>query len=118
MFRFRRKKEEPKPEKKALYARFDAGKAPEFEFDKYMKNGTLYDGAFYKVVDVDMGWCSTDIKLEGVQDRFNSVAFDFYMVENGNMIPHDIYEDPAYNPYIKVTDAGNNDSSSELQPNM
>ena len=29
--RIRRKKEEPKPEKKALYARFDAGKAPEFE---------------------------------------------------------------------------------------
>lgn len=54
------------------------------------------------VVDgVSMGQSSTTITLAaGLQGGFNSVHFEFYKQVDDELVKHDIYRDPEYNPYI------------------
>ena len=53
-------------------------------------------GKEYEVEHVSMGQSHTYVYLKGYEGGFNSVHFDFY--EDG--VPHNIYRDPRYNPYI------------------
>ena len=59
----------------------------------------LVEGVAYQVQRVDMGDCSTKIYLTDFPGNyFNSVNFKFV---NDDGVEHDIYRDPAYNPYIR-----------------
>jgi len=58
---------------------------------------------FYEVKKVSMGQSSTSIILEFAEVRIwlNSSNFEFYLKDDeGNYIPHNIYNDKDYNPYI------------------
>ena len=48
-----------------------------------------------------MGGSSTDIELEGFTCTFNSVNFDFFRKEDDEIVPHDIYRDEVYNPFLR-----------------
>lgn len=80
-----------------LYAKFvhpDQG----MEYDKkQVREVGLEVGRKYEVSCVDMGQSYTSIWLAGYKNSFNSVHFEFYD-EDG--LPHDIYDDPDYNPYL------------------
>lgn len=81
-----------------LYARFmhpDYGYPDDGE--RAAKAG-LVVGKRYLVEDVDMGQSYTSIKLDCIDELFNSVLFEF---EKEDYSPINIYADPKYNPYIR-----------------
>ena len=81
-----------------LYAKVtnpDAGLAYDRE-----KAEKLCAGYYYEVSGVEMGGSHTSIYLEGMKTAFNSVNFTFYRRGIGNFVEYDIFDDPAYNPYI------------------
>ena len=89
--------------KKRLYAVYKepAGYDSEVkDFEALEKAGQLKAGECYVVESVDMGSSHTDIYLQGVDLPLNSIAFDFYEMENGQLVEHDIYDDSELNPYI------------------
>ena len=55
-------------------------------------------GDVFKVTAVDMGKWHTDI-YEG-DKVYNSIYFDFFLDAECTQ-PHDIYEDPYFNPYLR-----------------
>ena len=59
------------------------------------KNHKLND--VFKVTGIDMGSWHTDV-FEG-DKCYNSVFFDFFLDAECTK-PHDIYEDPEFNPYL------------------
>ena len=79
-----------------LYAKFvnaDCG----YDSDKRkVRDAGLELGRKYEVKHIEMGGWHTDVWLEGYRGSFNSVHFDFYVDD----MPHDIYNDPDYNPYL------------------
>lgn len=55
----------------------------------------------YQVERVSMGQSSTSVRLVGFSGGFNSVNLTFSKKNSeGVFVPHDIYRDPQYNPYI------------------
>lgn len=68
-----------------------------YERDKERCKENLVLTERYLVTSVDMSQCITYITLSGLSGRFNSVNFEF---ENEDESPHNIYEDPTYNPYL------------------
>lgn len=82
---------------KQLYAKvvtFDAG----FEYDKEQIRANHTLGDVFEVTLIDMGGCHTDV-YEG-DKYYNSVFFDFFLDAECTK-PHDIYEDPDFNPYLR-----------------
>ncbi|AWD90575.1 hypothetical protein KNT87_gp285 [Erwinia phage Cronus] len=85
--------------KMTLYAKFvsptsgyahDQKKVEDFELNSML------------VVDsISMGQSSTTITLAGLQGGFNSVHFEFYKQVDDELVKHNIYRDPEYNPYIR-----------------
>ena len=68
------------------------------------KEGQLQRGQLYVVEEVKMGNYSTLITLQGLPNRYkmlNSVAFNFFVMENNRVKTHDIFSDPEYNPYAQ-----------------
>lgn len=74
-------------------------------------NGNTYDeqtcrayldyGWTYEVEEVNMGTSYTEIKLVDFDVYFNSVNFIFFkMNEDDELIEHNIFNDPEYNPYL------------------
>jgi len=53
-------------------------------------------GEMYKVSFISMGGSYTTVYLEGTDEGFNSVQFEFYEDDKR----HNIFKDPAYNPYL------------------
>ena len=81
---------------KELYAKYAH---PNYGYDddqKDCRDAGLVLNKGYKVKDVNMSKSSTRIQLAGVKGAFNSVNFDFYMVEKV-----DITSMPEYNPYLQ-----------------
>lgn len=80
-----------------LYARF---MYPDYGYphdgEQAAKAG-LVVGKRYLVEDVDMGQSYTSIKLDCIDEPFNSVLFEF----EEDYSPVDIYADPRYNPYAR-----------------
>lgn len=57
--------------------------------------------SYYPVRSVEMGQSSTSFALKDTDGHYNSVNFTFYQnTGNGEMVEHDIYSDPKYNPYL------------------
>ncbi len=87
---------------KQLYAKYvndNAGREDEREEVKEL----FIFHQFYPVEKIDMGQSHTNVTLKGFKGVFNSVFFEFffYDTQTGIWIPHDIFADPDYNPYIK-----------------
>lgn len=82
----------------ARYVNFNGGMNGEAE----EVADVLVQNQYYKVADVDMGQSMTHIRLKGFEGIFNSVFFEFYFLENGEFVEHDIFDDPDYNPYIEL----------------
>lgn len=80
---------------KQLYARFEH---PNSSFQR--ASADLDPNLFYKVEQIFMGGYSTDIQLE-CRDTYNSVVFEFYLDVDGEKVPHNIFSDPDYNPYLR-----------------
>ena len=59
----------------------------------FEKAGKLKRGELYVVEKVDKGSSHTDIYLEGFDLPLNSVAFDFFTMEKGQLVDYDIYGD-------------------------
>ena len=74
----------------AKYLHTDVGTT----FDQWNGETKLELGKEYRVRKVDMAPFYTDIQLDGVDGKFNSLLFDFF--EDGK--PIDIYRSPKYNP--------------------
>lgn len=55
-------------------------------------------GDKFKVTDVRMGDTSTSIYLEGYNQAFNSILFEF---QKANGVSYDIYNDPKYNDRLR-----------------
>lgn len=55
-------------------------------------------GDKFKVTDVRMGNTSTSIYLEGYNQAFNSILFEF---QKANGVSYDIYNDPKYNDRLR-----------------
>ena len=82
------------------------------QFQELEKANILQKGELYTVANVDMRSSHTDIALEELYyderldemrhhiEGLNSVAFEFYQMEKGQLVEHDIYEDKRYNPYL------------------
>ena len=81
----------------AKYCHYDAG----YPSDKKTCKRELEREGIYKVKAVHMGGSSTDIELEGFTHTFNSVNFDFFRKEDDELVPHDIYRDEVYNPFLR-----------------
>ena len=58
----------------------------------------LTEGVFYDVDYISMGQSSTSVFLVGSAVSYNSLCFKFY--EDDKEI--DIFQDPRFNPYIKI----------------
>lgn len=56
-------------------------------------------GQKFKVTDIRMGNTSTSIYLEGYNQAFNSILFEF---QKANGISYDIYSDPKYNDRLRL----------------
>lgn len=79
-----------------LYAKFvNPNAGTDYDKEK-VREAELEVGRKYKVIRIEMGSWHTDVWLEGYARAFNSVHFDFYEGD----LPHDIYSDPNYNPYL------------------
>lgn len=93
--------------KKRLYAIYKHPAGYEGEkmlFVSAEKEGELERGQLYVVEDVKMGNYFTFITLQGLPNRYkmlNSVAFNFFVMENNKVTPHDIFSDPEYNHYVQ-----------------
>lgn len=53
----------------------------------------LVEGCFYNVVDTDIGRCSSEVYLEGINYGFNSVMFEYYDEDNNEIDIIDYYMD-------------------------
>lgn len=87
---------------KQLYAKYvndNAGREDEREEAKEL----FIFHQFYPVEKIDMGQSHTSVTLKGFKGSFNSVFFEFffYDTQTGIWIPHDIFADPDYNPYLE-----------------
>lgn len=81
-----------------LYAkivRMDAGHA---DGDLLIENGYKL-GDVLEVTKIDMGSSYTWVTATD-GDIYNSIHFEFFD-DKECRVPHDIYEDPIYNPYIR-----------------
>lgn len=84
---------------KQLYARVENPSAGN-EFDR-AKVEELDPSKYYEVESVKMGGYHTTIILKDCDTFFNSVNFEFFLDKDGEKIPHNIFSDPDYNPYLK-----------------
>lgn len=88
---------------KKLYARYNHPAGPETDQKMFLEaeqKKFLRRCFFYEVASLKMGAFSTHLNLAGVPTPYthlNSVAFDFYIVKDGKMVPHNIFEDPEFN---------------------
>lgn len=82
-----------------LYAKFTCPDAGYYNDCKKVENFEV--GQKFQVTEVSMGQSSTSIKLYGFSCYFNSVHFEFYKQVDDELVKHDIYSDPEYNPYIR-----------------
>lgn len=85
-----------------LYAKYvyeDYG----YESDQQNCREYLTLGEVYEVGVVEMGQSHTDIELIGYPCMFNSVNFVFFKKseDTGDLIEHDIFNDPECNPYLR-----------------
>lgn len=86
---------------KVLYARVEH---PNNGYEGYKEAISKLDHEkFYEVKKVSMGQSSTSIMLEFAEVRIwlNSSNFEFYLKDDeGKYIPHNIFGDKDYNPYL------------------
>ena len=95
--------ENKKPSKR-LYAQYRGPEGSEYDekqFKELEEKGLLKLGELYVVDGVDMSSGCTSINLQGIRLGLNSIAFDFYQMEEGKLVEHDIYDDAELNPYIE-----------------
>ena len=91
---------------KKLYAKYlhPAGQSHDVAlFQKAEQMKFLRRGKLYQVESLRMMAFSTQVNLVGVPVPYrhlNSVAFDFYISKNGQLQPHNIFDDPEYNHYL------------------
>ena len=91
---------------KKLYARYNHPEGHDYEIELFQKAeglNFLRRGCFYEVENLKMRAFSTEIDLVGIPAPYkhlNSVAFDFYILKNGQFKPHNIFNDPEYNHYL------------------
>ena len=91
---------------KKLYARYlhPAGQNHDVElFQKAEQMQFLRRGQLYQVESLRMMAFSTRVNLVGVPVPYrhlNAVAFDFYISKNGKFEPHNIFNDPEFNPEL------------------
>ena len=90
----------PKQRIYAVYKEAAGYETEQEDFKALEKAGQLKQGQLYVVETVDMGSCHTDIYLQGVDLPLNSIAFNFYTMENGKFVEYDIYSDKDLNPYM------------------
>lgn len=86
---------------KVLYARVEH---PNNGYEGYKEAIEKLDHErFYEVKKVAMGQSSTSIMLDFAEVRIwlNSSNFEFYLKDDeGKYIPHNIFSDKDYNPYL------------------
>ena len=92
---------------KKLYARYNHPSGQDHDVKLFLKAEQmkfLRRGQLYQVEKLKMMAFSTQVDLVGVPapyTKLNSVAFDFYISKNGQMQPHNIFDDPEYNRYLE-----------------
>lgn len=69
-----------------------------YDHGKYPREKGLKVGDVFEVAAVHMSATYTTI-VDEAENRFNSVHFEFFLDKECTK-PHDIYNDPLYNPYI------------------
>ena len=92
---------------KKLYARYNHPSGQYHDVKLFLKAeqmNFLKRGQLYQVEKLKMMPFSTRVDFAGVPapyTKLNSVAFDFYILKNGEFKSHNIFNDPEYNHYLE-----------------